>query len=101
MNQARVIVTLVQIFEDAGQYLGFPVSQVSIRSRIWPCNILVRQVHLLRADVQELTLQYSSKVRRKAQDFLMSSEKTLFMTHNQSDYGAGESTMLRQCCSSS
>lgn len=51
---------------------------------------LVRQDHLLRTGFQELALQRGTEEGGTRQDILMSSENTLFTTHNHCDYGAGE-----------
>jgi hypothetical protein len=80
VHQARIVVTLVQEFEDAGQNLGF----------------FVRQFQLLCASIQELASQGGGKVRRKAENVLVSSEQALLMTHNNGYYGAGQRAASRQ-----
>jgi len=80
VQQAWVVVTLVQVFEDAGEYLGF----------------FVRQIHLLHVGFEELAFQRSTEEGGQRQDILMSSKDSLITTHNQGDYGAGEMVSHRR-----
>lgn len=93
LQQTRIVVTLVQVLEDAGQCLGFSlgkrkISQTDVHSRIEKSGVcvyvyaLVKQAQLFRTLIQHLLLESSAEKGRERKDVLVRGEKPLVRAHD-------------------
>ena len=97
MQQTGIIVTLVEVFEDTGEDLGFPKMSLSAHaSRCDAANTmdaLIRKLDLFRRTFEELASKRSYEKGRQGKNVLMSSEETLVTTDHQSDDRASQGTV--------